>query len=176
MAGFSTYMVVFRMVHILAGVVWVGGIFLVVAFLQPSAASIGPAAGPFVQEILGRRRLPVFLLTAGAVTIGAGLLVYWRDWQLTGSLGDWIGSRYGAVLTIGAVVAIVAWFIGLLALKPTIERVLSLAGALAKGETPPPPERMAELQRLQARTRQLARLILTLLVFAVLAMASAEYW
>ena len=57
MLASDAFMVVFRIVHILAGVAWVGSVFLLVVFVQPSAAAIAPASAPFMNELLGRRRL-----------------------------------------------------------------------------------------------------------------------
>lgn len=176
MVALSTYMLIFRTIHIVGGVIWVGGVSLVVMFIQPSAAAVGPAAGPFVQELLGKRKLPIRLLGVGAVTIVAGLLAYWHDWQASGSFGDWVSSRLGAVLTVGAVLAIIAWLIGLLGLRPVIARTLALGAEIAGAGSPTAPERLAEMQRLQARSRSLAQLVLAILVVAVLAMASARYW
>ena len=42
--GAEWFMVVFRIVHIGAGVAWVGSLFLLVVYVQPSAAAIAPAA------------------------------------------------------------------------------------------------------------------------------------
>jgi uncharacterized membrane protein len=176
MLGTSAYMIVFRMVHILAGVVWVGGLFLLVAYIQPSARTLGPPAGPFLQELLARRKLPSFLLSAGGVTIVAGLFLYWRDWQAAGSLGDWVGTSYGAALTAGALAAVAGWLVGLLWVKPTMDRMLPLAARLASAGAPPSPEQAAEITHLQVRARRLAILVLTLLVLSVLAMATARYW
>jgi len=172
----SAYMIVFRIIHVLAGVIWVGGVFMVVAYIQPSASKLGPPAGPFVQELLARRRLPTFLVTMGAVTIAAGMFLYWRDWQAVGSLGDWVGTRYGAVLTFGSVFAIGGWLVGLLGVKPTLDRMLPLAAELAAAGAPPPPERLADVQSLQSRARLLSRIVLALLIVAVLSMATARYW
>jgi uncharacterized membrane protein len=176
MLAASAYMIVFRIVHIVVGVVWVGGLALLVLFIQPSARSLGPAGGPFVQELLARRRLPTYLLSAGGITIAAGLFLYWRDWRATGSLSDWVSSRYGLVLTIGSFSSLVGFFIGLLGVKPTTDRLLSLAASLAAVPPPPPPERAAELQALQLRARRLATTVLVFLVLAVVAMATARYW
>jgi len=55
MVATSAYMIVFRTLHILAGVVWVGSFTLLVIYLQPSARTLDPAAGPFIQELVGRR-------------------------------------------------------------------------------------------------------------------------
>lgn len=176
MLAASAYMIVFRIIHILAGVFWVGSLFLLVAYIQPSAKSLGPAAGPFVQELLARRKLPAFLLSAGGVTIVAGMFLYWRNWQAIGSLGDWVGTRYGAVLTVGALAAVAGFLVGLLGVKPTLDRMLPMAAQLASAGAPPPPERAAEVQALQLRARRLAIVVLTLLVLSVLAMATARYW
>jgi hypothetical protein len=80
-------MVVFRIIHITAGVAWAGSVFLFVVFVQPSAAAIAPAGAPFIAELLGRRRLVDRLLLIG------GALVYWSAWDAAGSFGGWIGSR-----------------------------------------------------------------------------------
>jgi uncharacterized membrane protein len=175
MVATSVYMIVFRLVHIAAGLVWVGSLFMLVRFIQPSAQTLGPTAGPFLQELLARRRLPTFLLGTGAVTIAAGLFLYWRDWQLAGSLGDWVTSTYGAVLTVGSLFAIAAFLVGLLGVKPTLDRMLPLAARLAE-EASPSEEGMAEVQSLQARSRRLAITVLVLLGVAVVAMATARYW
>jgi uncharacterized membrane protein len=176
MVAEDAYMIVFRLIHVLAGVLWVGGVFMVVAFLQPGAARLGPAAGPFLQEMMARRQLPRFLVSMGGLTVLSGLFLYARDWWVAGSLGDWVGSTFGAVLTVGAVAALIALLIGGLGARPTIERTLALGRELAAAEGPPPAERAAELQALQARGRALTRAALGFLLVAVVAMATARSW
>jgi uncharacterized membrane protein len=176
MLAASTYMIVFRLIHIVAGVIWVGGLALLVLFIQPAGKSLGPQAGPFVMELLGRRRLPIFLLAVGAVTIVSGGFLYWHDWHLFDSFGDWVSTSNGYILTLGAAAAVIAWLIGLLRVKPTMQKTLALAGSLAAGPQPPPQERLAEVQALQLQARRLSIAVFTLLVFAVLAMSTARYW
>jgi uncharacterized membrane protein len=168
-------MIVFRIVHILGGVVWVGGLTMLVLYIQPSAKTLGPAAGPFVMELLARRKLPIFLLSAGAVTIVAGGFLYWRDWQAVGSLSDWLDTRFGATLTIGAGAALAGWLVGLFGVKPTVDRMLALAMQLASAGGPPPPDQAAALQALQLRSRRLAIIVLVLVVTGALAMSIARY-
>ena len=172
MLATSLYMIVFRIVHILAGVAWGGSAVLFVLFVQPSAAAIGPAAAPFMGELLGKRRVVNALLGMGAVTIVGGLFLYWHDWHLYGSFGDWVGSRFGVVLTIGAIAAIAAWLIGLLGSRPRVERVMMLNRKAAEAGTPPPPE----VGVLQAQLKMFARASLALIVVSVLAMSTARYW
>jgi uncharacterized membrane protein len=176
MIGANTFMIVFRIVHILAGAIWFGSLTVLVFFIQPSGASLGPSAGPFIQELLARRRLPNFVLSMGGVTVVAGLFLYWKDWHDKGSFADWIGTNFGLAITVGAVAAIVALAIGGSVVKPTLARALALGAELAAADGPPQADRAAELRALQMRVRTFTRIVLALLAVAILAMATARYW
>lgn len=176
MVATSTFMIVFRILHIAAGVAWAGSVFLFVVLIQPSAAAIGPAAGPFMMELLGKRKLVSWLLSLAGSTIVAGLFLYWKDWHDYAGLGDFVSSRYGFALTLGAAAAIGAFLIGLFGTRPNVARLLALAARAATSEGGPPPEVAQEIPKVQARLKVLARTALALIVVAVLAMATARYW
>ncbi len=176
MTATSLYLIVFRALHITAGVAWGGAVFLFVFFIQPSSAKLGPAAGPFMAELLGRRRLVDVILAIAAFTVGAGLFLYWHDWQVYGSLGHFLDTGFGLSLTIGALSAITAFLIGLLGTKPGVDRLMSLARQVAESGGAPPPEVAAEIPTLQARLKVLARVSLALIAAAVLGMATARIW
>jgi hypothetical protein len=169
-------MIVFRILHIGAGVAWGGSVFLFVVLIQPSAAAIGPAAGPFVMELLAKRKLVSWLLSLAGTTIAAGLFLYWRDWHDRASFGDFVSSRFGIALTIGAVAAIGAFLVGLLGTKPNAARLIELATRATTSEGGPPPEVAQEIPQVQARLKTLARVSFALIVVAVLAMSTARYW
>ncbi|MGZ4150003.1 MAG: hypothetical protein ACXVQJ_08185 [Actinomycetota bacterium] len=175
MLAASWYMVVFRIVHILAGVAWVGSVFLFVVFVQPSSAAIAPAGAPFMGELLGRRRLVDRLVALGVITVLGGLFLYWRDWHEYASFGDWIGSAFGVTLTIGALAAIAALTIGITVTRPNVLRFLALGRQVAESGAPPSPEVAAEMGAIQARLKVFARISLGLLAIAVLGMATARY-
>jgi uncharacterized membrane protein len=172
----NVFMIVFRIVHIVAGVAWAGSVFLFVVFVQPSVAAIAPAGAPFMAELLGKRKLIDRLLMYAATTIVGGLVLYLRAWDQSGTVGDWVGSTYGAVLTIGALAAIAAFLIGLLGTRPSVQRMLALGRQMAQTEGPPAPELAAGMQQLQMRLKGLARASLGLITISVLAMATARYW
>jgi hypothetical protein len=176
MVAASTFMIVFRIVHIAAGVAWAGSVFLFVVLIQPSAAAIGPAATPFMMELLGRRRLVAWLLSLAGTTIVAGLFLYWRDADGLDGIADFASTRYGTALTLGALAAIVAFLIGLFGTRPNVKRLLELAARAAASEGGPPPEVAQEIPRVQARLKALARVALAFIAVAVLAMATARYW
>jgi uncharacterized membrane protein len=175
MVAANVFMIVFRIVHVLAGAIWFGALTLLVFFIQPSGASLGPAGGPFVQELMARRRLPSFILSMGGLTVVAGLFLYWKDWHDYGSFSDWVSSDSGLVLTVGAVAAIAALMIGGAVVKPTLDRALALGAELMRGGGPPPEDRAAELRALQMRARTFARIVFALLTIAILTMAAARY-
>jgi uncharacterized membrane protein len=169
------FMLVFRIVHILAGVAWVGSVFLLVFFIQPSATAIGPAAAPFMTELLGKRRLVDRIIALAVFTVVAGLFMYWHDWHLYGSFDAWIRSRFGSVLTVGAVASIAALAIGVFGTRPSVQRFFALGREVAASGGPPSPEVGAEMAALQGRLRTFARVSLGLLIVAVFCMATARY-
>lgn len=175
MIAASTYMLVFRTLHIAAGVAWAGSVFLFVVLVQPSAGAIGPAASPFMMELLGRRKLVSWLLSLAGTTIVAGGFLYWKHVDEMG-LGDFVSSNLGRALTIGAVAAIGAFSIGLFGTRPNVARLMTLATRAAAAEGPPPPEVAQELPLVQARLKTLGRVAFALIVIAVLAMATARFW
>lgn len=169
----DTYMVVLRVVHILAGVFWVGAALMTFFFLQPTAREIGPAAGPFMAHLAGKKRLVDWVLRAAGLTVLAGVLMYWR---VSGGLdADWIGSAPGIALTIGALSGIVAFALGLTIVKPTLMATLELGREVAAGGGTPSPEQAARLEALQRRGKDVGQIIVPLLIVAVAAMASARY-
>jgi hypothetical protein len=172
----SIYMIVFRVIHVMLAIAWGGALFLLVVFLQPAAATIGPAAGPFMRELLAVRHLTDWLLRIAGGAIVAGGFLYWHDLQAYESLGDFLGSAFGLWLTIGALAAIVAVAIGGALTKPTLERSLAIGAQIAQAGDQPPPELVQELGALQARGRSLAKLNLALVTLGAFAMSTARYW
>jgi hypothetical protein len=169
----DTYMVVLRIVHILAGVFWVGAAFTTILFLQPTAREVGPAAGPFMAHLAGKKRLVDWVLRAAGLTILAGLLMYWR---VSGALdGDWITSAQGLALTIGALCGIGAFSLGLSVVRPSIMATLAIGAEVAASGGPPTPEQAAKLQVLQERGKAVGQIIVPLLVIAVSGMAGWRY-
>ena len=170
----DTYMVVLRIVHILAGVFWVGAAFTTILFLQPTAREVGPAAGAFMAHLAGKKRLIDWVLRAAGLTILAGVLMYWR---VSGGLdGDWITSAQGLPLTIGALCGIGAFSLGLSVVRPSIMATLAIGAEVAASGGPPTPEQAAKLQEFQTRGKAVGQIIVPLLVIAVSGMAAWRYF
>jgi len=168
-------MLVFRIVHITAGVLWVGSVFLLTTAIAPAAEAVGPAGAPFMGELLGKRRVVDRIIGLGTITVVAGLFLYWHDWHLFPSFGDWLSSRFGGSLTIGMVSALLALGIGGSITRPTVRRMLALGAEVAASGGPPTPEVAARIGAMQRRLKVAARVGLGFLLFAVVAMSVARY-
>ena len=91
------------------------------------------------------------------------------------STSDWIGSRFGATLTVGAVCSIAALAVGVRVTRPNVRRLLALGQRATASDGPPAPEIVAEIGAVQQRLKVAARVSLALLIVAVTAMAAARY-
>jgi uncharacterized membrane protein len=177
MVALSTYMLVFRVLHIVSGIFWVGSAFFVTVFLEPTAAELGPDAGPVMAHLMDKRKVGQIITGIAAFTVIGGLFLYWRDWHsMYPSFGDWIGSAFGGVLTVGAVCAIAAFFVGTGGIPPTINKMNALGKEMTAAGGPPAPEQMAAMASLQHRLKIISRTDLVLVTIAILAMATARYW
>jgi len=166
-------LILLRLIHILSGVFWAGTAMFNAAFLIPAVRALGPAGGPVMQEIAGKRKLPVYFLVAGLLTVLSGFGLYWHDSQ--GFTNGFTRSAGGMTFGIGAVLALIAVFLGIFVVTPAAMRTGKLAAAIAAGKKPPTPEQAAEMQRLQATLGKMALVAAGLLTLTTIAMAVGRY-
>ena len=166
-------LITLRLIHIVAGAFWVGTAVFTAAFLIPSIRALGPAGGPVMHQIAQVRKLPLYFLSAGVLTVLSGIGLYSK--ASGGFTNQWMQSGPGMTFGIGAVFALVAMTIGMAIAAPTAKRMGALGAAIAGAGKPPSAEQQAEMQRLQARAGKAAALGAALLVVATAAMAIARY-
>ena len=165
--------IVLRLVHIVAGVFWVGSVAFLFDYLVPTTRALGPQAAPVMAHLNQKLRLSIITPIAGLVTVLAGLILYWRT---SGGLDDeWLQSGPGIGFTVGGITGILALAVGATVTRKTVKRIGELGGAIVAGGGPPSPEQGAEMQALQQRLRALGRVLLFLLGISVAAMAVARY-
>jgi uncharacterized membrane protein len=174
MSAFLIYLILLRIIHIVAGVCWVGGAIMYTLFLEPAAKATAPGSGQFVQHLISRRHLPVYMSICSLLTVVAGGLLYWHS---SGGFNlNWITSGPGSVYTIGSAVAIVVFFVGLFMIKPRAERLSGLGHEIGAAGGVPTPAQTAELQKLGREMTLIGRVDVALLAVALLSMATARYW
>jgi uncharacterized membrane protein len=176
MIAASPFMLVFRFLHIVAGVLWVGSAFLFVAIIGPSAAEVGPSAGPLLTAAVKKRKAAKIITGLGVVNALAGWGMWLKDMSVYGSLSDWVTSRFGLVITIGGVLATTAAFAGYFGVAVGVERLVDLGNEIAASGGPPSPEQQTKADHLTSALQRHGKIDLTLLLLAVTAMATARYW
>lgn len=170
----TTLILILRTIHIFAGVLWVGSAVLYLFFIEPSIKAIGPAAPKFIESFIGRRRYPMYMGMVSLLTVLAGAVLYWNT---SGGLNfNWIKTGPGIGFTIGSVVSIGVFFMGMTMMSPRGERMSALGKEIGMNGGAPTPEQAAEMEKLEQELAILERVDFVLLTIALLTMATARYW
>lgn len=164
---------VLRLVHILAGAVWVGAVLFVACFLMPAVRATGPAGGAVMGQLMQARKLPQFMMAMAVLTLLSGFGLFY---VLTGSTGfQWFTVGMGRAIGIGALLTLVAMAIGMAVNAPTAARLSKLTAGFQSAGRPPTADEQAQSQALQARLGRAAVVVALLLVGAAACMAVARY-
>jgi hypothetical protein len=169
----SQIMIVLRVIHIICGVFWAGTAMVVAWFLLPAQRAVGQPGGMFMQQVMFRQRLRMFVTGAMILTILSGLTMYARLAMITD--GAWASSRTGIVLGIGAVAAVIAGGIGGGVIGRLGKKMMELGEKIQASGAPPTEAQKAELGALQARVQTGFRIVAILLLITIVTMASARY-
>lgn len=160
------YVMVLRLVHILAGAFWLGSAVVFFLFLEPAAQALGAPGEAFMRHVNLERGLPIVIGVISAVALAAGALLYLHD--SSGLSLSWITSAPGLAFTIGGLAAFGSWLVGFLVSRPAIDRMAKLSGSTSG-------DAATELGALAARVRLAGAVGLALLVLAVAVMSVARY-
>lgn len=161
-----------RLVHVLTGVFWAGGVFLMNSFIGPSIAAAGPE-GLKVMTELRRRAMHQWLLIIATITILSGLVLVWIDSQ--GFQPAWFATGMGRGISTGMLAALLAWILGLFFIRPAMEQMTEIGGRIAQAA---PEARGALVEQMTAiRTRMIkfSATAALLVLIAVVTMAIARY-
>jgi uncharacterized membrane protein len=168
----QTITLLLRLTHILGGIFWVGGALLLAGFLLPTVRATGPEGGRFMQHLMGRRRLPVFMGVAMLLTVLSGFAMYGRVAAATN--GAWAGTMPGITYGLGGLAAVVGALIGMVMGGASARRMMAIGQRIGEAGGPTPEQR-AEMERLQGRMALGSRLTAGLLLLSASAMAIARY-
>ena len=69
----------FRIIHIVAGVFWVGGVLMMTFFIAPTVGATGEAGQKFVSHLMSNLKFSARMSAAAGLTILAGGILYWND-------------------------------------------------------------------------------------------------
>ena len=166
------FSVVFRVVHIGSAILWAGGAALFFFYLEPTVNKLGPDAEKFVDEVLNKRKLPIYFAVASTLAVVGGLILYVRD---AGGLRLWLDSTAGTVFTLGALAGIVAWIGGNALIPSTFIKIQAIAGEIQAAGGSPSAELLGRLRAGQERLRLIGAIDLVLIGIAIVCMETARY-
>ena len=165
-------MLVLRFTHIFCAALWVGMMAFQTFFLLPALAEAGPDAGKVMQGLM-RRRIPLVMSVIALIALVSGIWLFLR--LSGGQPAALMATPMGLALGLGGAVALIAFLLGFLVMRPAMMRSMRLAESLASVGAEERATRAAEIQRLRARGAAVARVVTTLLLIALALMAVARY-
>ncbi len=163
------YLVVLRILHIGAGVFWVGSTLLLAVVINPAMKEAGGLGQKFVDYLITKKRFGTESAGAGGMAGIAGLLLYWRD--SGGLTSPWMKSSVGISFTAGAVLGLIAFIFGIL----TDRKLKAMAQLREQSESAPSDEQAAQLQLLGKQQTTYLNICAATLVLSLWIMAVARY-
>ena len=161
-----------RVLHIFLGVFWAGTMIFNAAFLGPALRDAGPNAGPVMGNLIARRLLDV-IPAAAALNLLSGIWLFWH--VSSGFSQSFMASSAGRTYGTGAVVALIAFAIGVGVVRPSMRRAAELGKALQTAADTDKQGMMAQLQATRARAGKAGAWVAFLLGGTVVAMAIGRY-
>ncbi len=158
-----------RIVHIGAGVFWVGGTLMMTFFIAPTVGALGEAGPKFVAHLVRNLKFTTRMSIAAGLTALAGFWLYWID--SNGFQSAWMSSGVGTGFGIGSGFGAVGFVFGIL-IGRTTNAMVDLGGQI---QGKPTPEQLAMLQSLQSRQKMYSKITATALILSLLFMAIARY-
>ncbi|MCE9646771.1 MAG: hypothetical protein K8S20_12295 [Chloroflexi bacterium] len=162
-------MMTLRVIHIFAGIFWVGGTLIMTFFVGPTIGATAEAGQKFAGHLMSRMKYSQRMAAAAGLTLLAGAILFWIDSD--GFTSAWLSSGAGKGFSIGAGFAIIGFGTGIM-----IGRTIKAMGQLgAQFQGKPTPEQAAQMQALAKKQTQYTNITAAVLIFAVLFMAIARY-
>jgi len=152
--------------HVLFGILWAGGAVATGLFIVPSVIDAGPAGGAVMAGVV-KRKFPIVMTVSAWVVLLTGLRLYMIRFSTS-----WVTTPEGLVISLGALLAIAAFVMGVFVQKPTVEKLAALGAEVAASGAPPSPAKAAEMQTLRTKLRKIASLTAWHLLAAAALMAS----
>lgn len=169
----QTYLIILRLFHIATGVFWAGGMIYLARFVLPAAKALGPDGGKFMSQLAMTNNLPIVMMVSATLNILSGVLLFWKI--SNGFSSDWMGSSFGATLSLGGLIAIVAYTIGLSVNRPATFKLAAIAKQVAAAGGVPTPEQVADLNATRMKLVKATNIVAILLGITVVCMAVARY-
>ncbi len=164
--------IVLRITHIFAGVLWVGAAFFNLIFLQPTVRAVGAEGQKVNQYLVQKTRMTTYVYTVATLNFLAGLSLFY---VVSGFRLSFFRSGYGLFLTIGSIAGVIAWIMVVIVVRGIFNQMGAIGKMIQSQGGTPTPEQASEMQVLGARLSSLGTYSLVFLAIAVIGMSVARY-
>jgi len=168
------YLLILRLVHVIASVCWVGGAFIFFLFVEPTAKALAPAGMEFVKYMVTKRRFSIFMVIASSLTVLSGALLIWQS--AGGQLSNYARTGPGLGFTLGSIIGILVYLVGMFGVNPRAIRLAKLGDEIQAAGGPPNPEQVSEMHKLDKEMSVLGLVDFILVAVSLALMATARYW
>lgn len=161
-----------RVVHIVGGILWVGAMVLMTAFLMPAMRQAGPAGGAVMSALIQRRAM-TYVPVVALLTLLSGFRLYWI---VSGGLSSgYLATGAGLTFGISGLLATIAFLIGFFVTRPALARAGVVLGEMRSASEAERAQLQREADRLRARGRSASMVVTTMVLLAAIGMAVARY-
>jgi uncharacterized membrane protein len=160
---------ILRLLHIIGGVIWVGGALAMNFYVAPTMRATGDAGKQFAGHLMGKTKFSQAMMYSGIASIVAGFILYGID--SSGFDSAWRSSGPGIGFGIGALFALIGMVTGIM--NGNNNRAMAQLGAQIQGK--PTPEQAAKLGAIQKRQAWVIPVNTYSLLLALALMAVARY-
>lgn len=157
-----------RIIHIVAGVFWVGGTLIMTFFIGPATGATGESGQKFVGHLMNNLKFSNRMSAAAGLTVLAGLILFGLDARAGAA---WLRSGFATGLSIGAGFALIGLIFGIMIGRTT--QAMAELGARMQGK--PSPDQLAQMQAIQKRQATFSMISAWALILATIFMAIARY-
>ena len=161
-AGGALVISVLRLLHIVAGLIWVGAAVMMSFYVEPASQRSGGDGARFLRNLYGKTNYSRMIPVAAIITTLAGLLLYGMM-----SYHETMNSAMGMSITLGALFGLLAFGHGFFALWRSAGQYSDLVKSGDADE--------AALQTLEDKLRRNGRVSMWLALVSLVLMAGARY-
>ena len=166
-------MILLRLIHIFCGAFWFGVVLFTSLFLTPALAGDSPTMGKVMQG-LGKRGFVTVMVIVPTLSVLSGLTLIWVT--SGGHMAEYMATASGHTFTMAGGLAILAYVIGFIFVRPTVDRAKAVGGQLAAASDPAEKARLgAQMGTLQGRLKIGSMAVMILLILALAGMSIARY-
>lgn len=167
------YLSSLRSIHIITGIFWVGATLYFAWFVLPAVKASGPEGGRFMQNLSGTNRLPLVMSLVSLLNILSGIMIISK--LSSGFETAWFSNRHGIIVSVGALLAVIAFLEGLLITRPNAEKLNRLTRTIATAGLPPTESQVLELAVYRNKMIMVIKQSAILLILSAVAMSLVHY-